>query len=104
MNIQFNYLYRDGANYKQFHFEVFANRNDLDIKEIEQAIKACLIDEMWFYADKWLLKKDMHRYEWDNEIDHDWHEYESVELTEEDPTVDDITEFIKLINHPLVRK
>lgn len=96
MNIKFNYLYRDGANYKQFHYEVFANREGIAIEEIEKSIKAALIDEMWFYTDKWLLK-DLHRYEWNNEIDHDWHEYESIELMEDDATVDDIADFIRLI-------
>ena len=96
MNIKFNYLYRDGANYKQFHSEVFKNHNGLSIEEIETAIRSALIDDGWFYADKWELK-DLHLYKWDNSIDHEWHEYDSIEMTDESETKGDIADFINLI-------
>jgi hypothetical protein len=96
MNIKFNYLYRDGANYKQNHSEVFSNREEHTIEEIGKAIRSALIDDGWFYADKWGLK-DLHLYKWDNTIDHEWHEYDCIEMTEESATVGEISDFIKLI-------
>lgn len=98
MNIKFNYLYRDGANYKQNHSEVFTNREQLSIEEIENAIRSALIDDGWFYADKWGLK-DLHLYKWDNTIDHEWHEYDSIEATEESETKGDIANFIEIIQN-----
>lgn len=99
MNVKFYYLYRDGANYKQNHFEVFSNIEGLTLEEIENAIRSVLIDDGWFYADKWKLK-DLHLYKWDDSIDHEWHEYDFVETTEEDAKNGDISDFIKLIQTP----
>lgn len=96
MNMEFQYLYRDGANYKQHNSVVFSNAKGYTIQEIENAIKAALIDEMWFYAKKWNLK-DLHVYPWDEEIDHTWHEYDCVEETQEAATVGDIDDFTALI-------
>ena len=96
VNIQFNYRYRDGANYKQYNIEVFSNLSGLLLEEIDGAIKSVLIDGEWFYAEKWALK-DMHVYKWDNSIDHEWHEYVDVEITEEAVTKGDIQDFLILI-------
>jgi len=96
MNIKFHYLYRDGGNYKQNHFEVFSNRSELSIEEIDTAIRSALIEGGWFYADKWKLK-DLHVYKWDESIDHNWHEFDFIENTDEDSTIGDISEFIRLI-------
>ena len=98
MNIKFEYLYRDGANYKQRNSVVFSNTKGKTIQEIENAIKAALIDEVWFYANKWNLK-DLHVYLWDEEIDHSWHEYDFIEETEENATNGDIEDFISLIEN-----
>lgn len=87
MNIKFHYLYRDGANFKQFKEVVFSNPNEIKLRKIETIIKDHLIDECWFVAKDWSLP-DLHfkEYNWDNEIDHDWHEFESVEGTDEKAT------------------
>jgi hypothetical protein len=96
MNIKFHYLYRDGANYKQGNAVVFSNTTGYTIQEMGKAIQTALIDEMWFYANKWNLK-DLHLYQWDEEIDHGWHEYDFIEQTEENATNGDIADFIALI-------
>ena len=96
MNVKFNYLYRDGANYKQNNFVVFSNKGGVSNEEIEKVIRSALIDDGWFYADKWGLK-DLHLYKWNNTIDHEWHEYDCIETTEETATAGDISDFIKLI-------
>ena len=96
MNIKFNYLYRDGANYKQNNSEIFSNSTGLAIVHIENAIRSALIDEGWFYADRCGLK-DLHLYKWNNTIDHEWHEYDCIEATEEDATMGEVVDFIELI-------
>jgi hypothetical protein len=82
MNIKLSYLYRDGANYKQFNEVVFHNPRNLSTQEIAATIKEKLIDSQWFVAKDWGLP-DLHfkEFTWDSEIDHDWHEFESIEET-----------------------
>ena len=96
MNIKFNYLYRDGGNYKQNHFEIFSNAEGLSIEAIDWAIRKALIEQGWFFANEWKLR-DLHLYRWDETIDHNWHEYDCVELTEEKETMGDIADFIKMV-------
>ena len=100
MNMKFKYLYRDGSNYKQFNEVVFANLNNLTLKEIEEVIKENLIDSQWFVARDWGLT-DLHfkEYAWDSEIDHSWHEFESIEETLELVTTEnDIVGFLVQVN------
>ena len=84
MNIKFAYLYRDGGNYKNFREIVFTNNKNLEIDEIRRLISSKLIDDTWFYASKWGLP-DLHflDYQYDPNIDVDWHEFERIELTDE---------------------
>lgn len=87
MNIKFSYLYRDGANYKNFNEVVFLNPDGIGLEEIKSIIKKRLVDGCWFIVKDWNLP-DLHfkEYPWDNSIDHEWHEFESVEETEAAPT------------------
>lgn len=84
-NIQFNYMYRDGANYKNHNQVVFANPERFSLEFIETKIRERLIDGEWFYVEKWHLP-DLHFPKWDGEIDVLWHEFLSIEYTEEEPT------------------
>lgn len=77
LNIAFDYLYRDGANYKNFGTIIFENEPQLDITELEELIKAKLIDGQYFYASAWKVP-DLHFDTWDNETDHTFHEFESL--------------------------
>ncbi|MCO5950769.1 hypothetical protein [Mucilaginibacter flavidus] len=81
-NIKFNYLYRDAGNHKNYNSLVFANPNNVDIQHLETLIKSKLIEGNWFFANEWKLP-DLHFKCWDPEIDHAWHEFESVEYTDE---------------------
>lgn len=77
MNIKLSYLYRDGANYKNYKEVVFSNPDLISFDEINERIKKCLIDSNWFIADKWGLPNlFFEEYIWNNEIDHVWHEFE----------------------------
>ncbi len=100
MNIRFCYLYRDGANYKNFNEIVFSNPNAIGREEIEEIIRKNLIDGKWFVSKEWDLP-DMHfrEFEHDSEIDHDWHEFEAIEETSEDDTAQCcIEDFLLLVN------
>lgn len=83
-NIKFNYLYRDASNFKQYGSIIFLNLNNLSIPEIDHIIRNLLIDELFFNHIKFgipsLFFKDK------NDDDHDWHEYENIEMTDEIPT------------------
>lgn len=82
MNIKFEYLYRDGANYKQFGEVIFSNPSAMDLAIVDAQIRKQLIDSEWFYPAKWGLN-DLHYFAWDDEIDHQFHEYIGISTTEE---------------------
>jgi hypothetical protein len=98
MNIRFNYLYRDGGNYKQYGSFVFSNPHHRASREVEQSIRSALIDGEFFNVSQWQLP-DLREQEWDDELDHDWHEFESVQEIEDDgnayPSIDDFLDRIK---------
>ena len=103
MNIKLSYLYRDASNYKQFHEVVFANPNNIPFKEILPLIRSRLIDECWFIAKDWNLP-DMHfkEYNWDEEIDHEWHELEFIEeTTDAEAQSISIEDFLEIIRRPV---
>ena len=85
MNIKLNYLYHDWANYKNYNELVFSNPENIDLEHAENIILQKLLDDTWFYAGSWGLK-DMHFEKWDDEFDHAFHEFESIEYTGEPPT------------------
>jgi hypothetical protein len=79
-NIKFNYLYRDGGNYKTFGEVVFANPDDIPLTEIEARIKAKLIDETYFYHKEFGVPGLIPN-TFDYDLDPTWHEFESVAET-----------------------
>jgi hypothetical protein len=81
-NIKFNYLYRDSGNYKKFSSIIFSNRTDIELLELETLIKSKLIYNEWLYAEEWQLPEVFTDIV-DFRIDPTWHEFESVEYTEE---------------------
>ena len=82
MNIAFHYIYRDGANYKNFGTAIFRNDINIDLEAFKLILKNKLIIGEYFYADQ-LQLPDLHFGTWDNEIDHTFHEFESIEYTDE---------------------
>lgn len=95
LNIKFNYLYRDGGNYKNFNSIVFNNTQNIELSTLDDLIRSKLISHHWFYADQWQVP-DLHFNAWDHEIDHTFHEFESVEYTNE--TADTGADIISFIN------
>ncbi len=96
-NIQFNYLYRDSANYKKYGSVIFVNPDEFDLSYIESIIKSKLIYGEWFYADQWKLP-ELFLETFDFRIDPTWHEFESVEYRDEPPnSITSVNAFIELI-------
>lgn len=97
MNIQLNYLYRDGSNYKNYGNIVFSNPENIPLQTINEAILSNLIDGEFFIAADWNLPELF--FEYKNEDDHEWHEFQSVELTQKNSTLArTINDFLKFIN------
>jgi hypothetical protein len=84
-NIQFNYLYRDGANYKQFGFVIFKNISGISLEDATSKVRSKLISYEFFVPQDWGLPR-LHFHTYDPEIDHEWHEFENWEVTNEPPT------------------
>jgi len=98
-NIKFNYLYRDGGNYKNYGFVILANINSaIEVGQLESRIRKHLIDGEWFYANKVAIPS-VRFSKWDDDLDHEWHEFESVELTDE-PQTDErtIEQFLEVLH------
>ncbi|WP_250161344.1 hypothetical protein [Algoriphagus algorifonticola] len=83
LNLKLNYRYRDGANYKQFGWVIFANPNSLSPREASEKLKKKLIYSEYFVPQDWDLPK-LQNHSYDPEIDHEWHEFESFEWTDEE--------------------
>jgi hypothetical protein len=99
MNIEFSYLYRDAGNFKNFGTVVFANKNQTSLEKLNEMIKQRLIDEMYFDAFNASVPS-LFFDDYDEELDHDWHEFENVkevEMPANDSLQRDITTFIKLL-------
>lgn len=85
LNLKLNYLYRDGANYKQFGYVVFANPDFLTPRRASEQLRQKLISNEFFVPQGWKLPR-LQYHPYDPEIDHDYHEFESFEWTEENVT------------------
>jgi len=96
-NIKFNYLYRDAGNYKLFGSVIFTNIGSKSIQSIELAIRANLIDNEYFIPEKWKIPR-LSFGDYSPELDHDYHEFESLEETKDSPTENnEISTFLKII-------
>ena len=50
MNIEFEYLYRDCGNFKNFGKVVFTNKRSLSAKRIHEKVLSAAIPELFFRA------------------------------------------------------
>lgn len=97
--IKFNYLYRDGANYKNLKSIIFNNSENIKLSTVQNLIQFKLIGGEYFYANDWQVP-DLHFGTWDNELDHSFHEFESVEYTDEPADAGaDIALFINILKN-----
>lgn len=84
-NILFEYLYRDGANYKNHGYVIFSNNRNFNLDEIEVSLREKMFDGEWFCAMRWQVP-DLHFEKWDCEVDHLYHEFSFIEYTSDPPT------------------
>jgi len=97
LNLKMNYLYRDGANYKQFGWVIFSNPSFLPPRKASQILRKKLISNEFFVPQDWGLQR-LHHHPYDPEIDHEWHEFDGFELTDEEVTDKrDVIEFLERI-------
>ncbi|MGV8894101.1 MAG: hypothetical protein ACOH2K_14390 [Burkholderiaceae bacterium] len=85
MNIRFSYLYRDAGNFKNFGEIVFTNPHNLPLEELFAKLKLALLDEMFFDAFA-VGVPDRFFDDYDEELDHEWHEFECLEEVDSLPT------------------
>jgi hypothetical protein len=85
MNVLFEYLYRDAGNYKNWGNVIFSNPQNESIEDLILRLRLHLIDETYFVAKKARVP-DLHFNDYDEELDHGWHEFDSLECTSESPT------------------
>ncbi len=83
-NIKFKYLYRDAGNYKSWGEVIFTNTEDFSLDQIEKRMKQAFEQEILFTADQ--INIDELYFETFNDDDHCYHEFYSVELTDEKGT------------------
>ena len=83
-NIKLSYLYRDSGNYKNFGEIVFDNPSNIPLEIVVDLLMQKLIDGQWFYAKDYCLP-DLHFDKWNEDLDHGFHEFESLEYTHDPP-------------------
>ncbi len=97
--IKFNYLYRDGSNYKSWGDVVFSNPEQLALNEIEAKLVGSFLPDKLFTAsqisipEKFLFANGQF-----TKYDHCYHEFDRVEVCEETFTDNlnrSITDFLK---------
>jgi len=85
MNTRFEYLYRDAGNFKNWGDIIFANPSDIPISVITQRAHKTLIDQSYFVARKADIP-DLHFPDYNNDLDHEWHEFHLFAETNDSPT------------------
>jgi len=98
-NIKFNYLYRDGSNYKSWGVVVFTNPEQLTLVEIEtRLIKALLPDKLFVASQVSIPEKFLFLSGKFTKYDHCYYEFDCVEVCKEDSTDSverSITDFLR---------
>ena len=81
MNIAFDYLYRDAGNYKLYESVVFQNENNVPLIFLQRAIEACFEQRIYFVPETLEIPRLRFR-NYDQELDHIWHEFDSISETD----------------------
>jgi len=100
-NIKFNYLYRDGANFKAWNDVVFKNPEQLSLEEIEKRLIDSFLPDKLFVAHQiYIPEKFLFVNGKITKFDHCYHEFDNVEICKENPTDNlnrSITDFLKTV-------
>lgn len=94
LNLKMEYMYRDAGNNKLRGFQIFSNNHRLSICQVADFMVAAFIDKKWFDPSLCGIEKLVFdRY--DSDLDHEWHEVEEVNFTNDLITMDvDIADFL----------
>jgi hypothetical protein len=86
-NIRFNYLYRDGSNYKSWGEVIFLNSENLAVNEIIVRLLDAFLPDKQFIADQISIPEIfLFINEKITKDDHCYHEFDCIEICEEDAT------------------
>ncbi len=77
-NIKLSYLFRDVGNYKTFGYVILRNPSGRSPEQIDADLRRCMIDGAYFYPEQVQLPV------LDDGDEGMWHEYEKVEMTDEE--------------------
>jgi hypothetical protein len=98
MNIEFQYLYRDWGNFKNFGSLVFGNRSRLATDEIRRRVERAINCDHAFVASRLKVPELFFRdIPYNPEFDHGFHEFFDAletDLTPNDPTDRDILDLL----------
>jgi len=98
-NIKFNYLYRDGGNFKSWGKVIFSNPEQLTLDEVAtKLIDAFLPDKLFIASQISIPEKFLFANGKFTEYDHCFHEFDYLEICQETPTDDlqrSVTDFLK---------
>lgn len=103
MNIRFEYLYRDAANFKKWGDIVFTNKRGHDPKWLEEQAHQVLIDHDFFVAELAEVP-DLRFEDIISHLDHDWHQFDSFSSTEDESTDEldrDVIDFLESLRNAL---
>jgi hypothetical protein len=98
-SIKFNYLYRDGGNFKSWGEVIFSNPEQLTLDEIATKLSDAFLPDKLFIASQISIpEKFMFANGKFTEYDHCFHEFDCVGICQENPTDDlerSIVNFLK---------
>lgn len=97
MNVRFEYLYRDAGNFKNWGEVVFSNASNFTVDHVTAMAEHFLIERTYFVASKADVP-DLHFSEYNEKLDHDWHEVHAFQVTDDaptDPQQRDVEKFIE---------
>lgn len=78
-------MYRDAGNFKNWGEIVFSNPRDVPLNILSTNTKQALLDELYFDAST-VGVPDLFFNDFDEDLDHEWHEFESLDLVDSTPT------------------
>ena len=85
-SVRFDYLYRDGSNYKNWGSVVFSNPGRLTKESISNALRECFLQECLFIADQVRIPECfLFADKLATSDDHCFHEFEVIDTTTEPP-------------------
>lgn len=83
MNVEFEYMYRDLGNFKNYNSVVFSNQYKLTVEEIHRRVSRILGNDPIFHASRAEVPEMFfQQFPYDSELDWPMHEYCGVSETE----------------------